>query len=227
MRRFTCLYLITFILAFCSIVYELILAQSLSAFLENTVLRYSVTIGLYMFSMGFGALLAEGKLIRNPVLTLLKVEIGLTVIGGFSVIFLHIFDMLHMPHIIFSLCAHGTIILIGVLTGLEIPLLMEIGKSNIENKVLAVDYLGAFCGTVIFAFVFYPRLGLIPSAFLIGSLNAMAGAALYFWNAEIVESDKEEYYGFLSVQTILLLIVGICWFYANSINAFFMNYYMG
>ena len=45
------IYAITFILAFCSIVYELLLGQTLSAFLGNTVLRYSVTIGLYMMSL--------------------------------------------------------------------------------------------------------------------------------------------------------------------------------
>ncbi len=227
MKRFNHLYFITFILAFCSIVYELILAQSLSAFLENTVLRYSVTIGLYMFSMGFGALIAEGKLTQHPVLTLLKVEIGLTIIGGFSVIFLQMFNIWSMSHILFSLSAHSIIIVIGVLTGLEIPLLMEMGTSDIENKVLAVDYLGAFCGTIIFAFIFYPRVGLIPSTFLIGAFNALTGVALYLWHTDIEESKKEEYYGFLSVQTVLLLIVGICWIYSQSINTFFMNYYMG
>ena len=47
-------YIITLILAFCSIVYELLLGQTLSAFFGNTVLRYSVTIGLYLFAMGMG-----------------------------------------------------------------------------------------------------------------------------------------------------------------------------
>ncbi len=76
-------YAFTFILAFCSIVYELLLGQSLSAFLGNTVLRYSVTIGLYMLSMGIGSLLAEGRFVKHPVITLLRVEIALTVTGGF------------------------------------------------------------------------------------------------------------------------------------------------
>lgn len=56
-------YIFTLVLAFCSIVYELLLGQSLSAFMGNTVLRYSVTIGLYLFSMGMGALFAEGPLL--------------------------------------------------------------------------------------------------------------------------------------------------------------------
>ena len=80
------IYTITFILAFCSIAYELLLGQSLSAFLGNTVLRYSVTIGLYMLSMGIGSLMAEGRFVKSPVTALLKIELLLTVTGGFSVI---------------------------------------------------------------------------------------------------------------------------------------------
>ncbi len=250
-------YGIAFILAFCSIAYELILAQSLAAFLENTVLRYSVTIGLYMFSMGFGALAAEGRLIRYPVLTLLKVETGLTIIGGFSVVFLHTLDFFTMSRVVFSFCAHGLIVFIGILTGLEIPLLIEIGRMpernrtaslkyfhiqrlgrpkvsepvvsgyKVENKVLAVDYLGAFSGTVIFAFLFYPRMGLVPSAFLTGMLNAVAGLVLFFWDPDIEESKKGQYYNLLSIQALLLLIVGLCWLVSDKINYFFGNHYMG
>ena len=67
-------YAITFILAFCSIVYELLLGQTLSAFLGNTVLRYSVTIGLYMMSLGIGSMIAEGRFVERPVTSLLRVE---------------------------------------------------------------------------------------------------------------------------------------------------------
>jgi len=115
-------YAFTFVLAFCSIVYELLLGQSLSAFLGNTVLRYSVTIGLYMLSMGIGSLLAEGRFVKHPVITLLRVEIALTVTGGFSVIFLMLVNSVGLPDIAFFWLAHFLIILIGVLTGFEIPL---------------------------------------------------------------------------------------------------------
>ena len=70
-------YVIIFILAYCSIVYELTMAQSLSAFLGDTVLRYSTTIGLYLASMGIGAFLCRGGLFRNPAYSLVKIEIML------------------------------------------------------------------------------------------------------------------------------------------------------
>ena len=159
------IYALTFLLGFCSIVYELLLGQSLSAFLGNTVLRYSVTIGLYMLSMGIGALLAEGRWTRHAAATLLKVEILLTVTGGFSVIFLLVLNSIGIPDLLFSALAHLLIVLIGVLTGFEIPLLIELRGPELEGSergVLGIDYLGAFCGTVAFAFVFYPLFGLIP-----------------------------------------------------------------
>ena len=132
-------YLFTFLLAFCSIVYELLLGQSLSAFLGNTVLRYSVTIGLYMLSMGIGSLMAEGRVVKHVVTSLLKVEILLTITGGFSVIFLLLMDAVAPPEIVFFLFAHLLIILIGVLTGLEIPLLIAYRTHADEPRVAAID----------------------------------------------------------------------------------------
>ena len=175
------IYTFTFVLAFCSIVYELLLGQALSAFLGNTVLRYSVTIGLYMLSMGIGALSAEGRFVKHPVTTLLKVETLLTVVGGTSVLILYFLDAAPFPGVVFSALAHGVIVLIGILTGFEIPLLIELRNTETENAdsaVIGVDYLGAFAGTVLFAFLFYPRVGLIPTAFIVASLNATVGVLL-------------------------------------------------
>ena len=192
-RTAAMIFVFTFILAFCSIVYELLLGQSLSAFLGNTVLRYSVTIGLYMLSMGIGSLMTEGKVVKHPVISLLKIEVLLTVAGGFSVLLLHFLNAAGLPPLLFSLLAHSLIILIGILTGFEIPLLIEVRNLEVpesENPVLGVDYLGAFLGTIIFAFVFYPRVGLIPSAFFVALLNALVGVFL-FTQAGKIDNTKQ------------------------------------
>ena len=221
--------LLIFILAFCSIVYELLLAQALSAFLENTVLRYCVTIGLYMFSMGLGSLAAEGKRAQNPVLTLLKVELCLTILGGFSLSFLHLLNMADLPRIAFSAGAHVLIIAIGLLTGFEIPLFFEIlrpQKSAPENLVLGVNYLGAFAGTVCFAAFFYPIAGLMTTAFLAGSLNAVAGVSLLSMRRALPEELRKPFNRLALAQGIILAVVVKCLFYSNQINEFFMSVYM-
>lgn len=170
----------TLVLAFCSIVYELLLGQTLSAFLGNTVLRYSVTIGLYMFSMGIGALIAGPRLLQTPVYSLQLIELVLSILGALSVMLLFLIDARDLPVILLSLVAHLLIIVIGVLSGLEIPLLIEI-RAEVEHaasRILGIDYIGAFAGTVVFALWFYPHLGLFATAFLVAALNALVGVLL-------------------------------------------------
>jgi len=229
MKRYNVLYLITFILAFCSIVYELVLAQSLAAFLGNTVLRYSITIGLYMFSMGIGALLAEGRLAKHPILSLLRVEILLTVIGGFAVIFLHVMDILDFSRLLFSIFAHTLIIVIGILTGFEIPLLIAIrkeGQDHPENSILAVDYVGAFVGTLAFAFCFYPQLGLMTTAFSVGFLNAFAGLLLISQRGKETVEIEKPFYSLLCLQAFWLTVIGSCLIFSPEISHYFIQSYL-
>ncbi len=95
-KRVSVIYLITFIVAFCSIVYELLMAQTLSLLTGNSVLRYSTTIGLYLASLGLGAFLCTNKRLVRPVETLWKVEILLSLIGGAAVVLLHFSHVLYI-----------------------------------------------------------------------------------------------------------------------------------
>jgi spermidine synthase len=149
----------------------------MSAFLGNTVFRFSVTIGLYLCSMGIGAFLAEDKFIENPLCALLKVELLLILFGGLSIVHLHIINIIFgNSEFVFSIFSHMLIVLIGILTGFELPAMMELrhqGKSLVENMVLGFSYVGAFLGTLVFAFWFYPRVGLMATSFMVGTLNTL------------------------------------------------------
>jgi len=226
MKKFNIIYLITFTLAFCSMSYELILAQTLAAFLENTILRYSITIGLYMCSMGFGALAVEGFQAKNPQSILLKVEILLTLLGGFCVVILHLTQMAFPSRFGFNLIAHGLIILIGFLTGFEVPLLIALQKNNQENKILGLNYAGAFMGTMIFAFVFFPFMGLMSAAFLTSLLNAAAGLLLFTQRATVSNQSRNLFNVFLGVQLFLFCCIILCLLNSNRINDLFMKYYL-
>ena len=222
-------YLIKFILAFCSIAYELLLAQSLAAFLDNTVLRYSITIGLYMFSMGLGSL-AVGRLCKKgPFLSLLKIEGFLTIVGGLCLVWLHFLDILGLPRIVFAFFAHVLIIVIGFLTGFETPLIMDMisgKKKDRENVVLAFDYLGALTGTLVFAFIFYPVMGLMPAAFLTGALNALAGILFLTRKKQIIGDAVFNFKKALGFQIgLVVLMLGIL-VYASQINEFFIQQYL-
>lgn len=223
------IYLATFILAFCSIVYELLLSQSLSAFMGNTVLRYCTTIGLYMFSMGVGAFIAEGRITKRPVISLQWIEIGLTILGGSSVVLLFIVDSFFTTAYLIPYVAHILIITIGLMSGAEIPLLMEIRnleQQDQENAVLGVDYIGAFFGTIIFAFVLYPVVGILPSTFLVAFLNSVVGIMLFTQGAKISEGDQKAFRRLLASQVVLALILFITLCCSTQITEHLTNLYV-
>ena len=223
------IYAITFILAFCSIVYELLLGQALSAFLGNTVLRYSVTIGLYMMSLGIGSMIAEGRFVARPVLSLLRVELLLTLVGGSSVVVLFFINAIDVPPIVLSLIAHSLIIIIGILSGFEIPLLIGLKNYEAENRdnaIIGVNYLGAFLGTIVFAFVLYPFVGLVPTAFMVAFCNAVAGFSLLTQAKYVDDSEKRQYHALLGIVTVMLLVLGYCLFDASRITEFVLEIYL-
>ena len=171
------LYLITLMVAYCSIVYELLMAQTLSALMGNTVMRYSITIGVYLASLGIGAMLCEKSDEKDNVARLIRVEIWLSVIGGLAVFFISSFDVFHRflisshswfsygmgsylrPVLFFILC-NVVIVLIGILSGYEIPLLIALGeakKPNAMNVILGIDYFGSLIGAVLFPLLLLPK----------------------------------------------------------------------
>jgi len=179
--------------------------------------------------MGLGALMANKKIMQCSVVSLLYVEILLTLIGGFSLVLLHGIEIFTVTKTIFSFLTHALIILVGILTGLEIPLLMDIRKKDkrmSENTVLAFDYLGAFLGTVIFAFVFYPRIGLLPTAFICGALNALAGMLLISQKQKVALSVKKSFWGGLAFEGVLFVSLVMCVGLCGVINENLITLYL-
>ena len=188
-RRFV---VMAFFVALCSMVYELLLAQALTSLLGNTLLRYSITIGFYIFALGLGALWVDLRPPPDPYRQLIRVEVFLSVLGLACVPLAFLWDavaqlvasgaavsMTHiLPSTVNQIGLYGLIVVIGVASGFEIPLLTACTKSGerAETAVLAVDYIGTFAGAILFPLVLYPFLGLVATAALTAMLNA--GVAL-------------------------------------------------
>lgn len=222
------LYLITGIVACCSILYELLLAQSLATTMGNTALRYNITIGLYIAAMGVGALLYKKIIKRDIFEEFIKVELLLSLVGGISPVAVLIFDYvfykiasvtemsffswwLQWPLFMLN---HFLIILIGFLSGLELPLLIEIGKkigSKNGGSVLGFDYLGTLVGAIFFPIVILPALHIFTIGYVVSALNLFV--ALF---AIIKFKIKKRSY------KINLTIFFIVWFFA-ILNASTLN----
>ena len=72
--------LITSILAFCSIVYELLLSNTLAIVTGNYIWWQSLTVGVYIGGLGLGAYYSDRLL--DAYKSLMKIELGLSFLGS-------------------------------------------------------------------------------------------------------------------------------------------------
>jgi len=176
-----------FTIATCGLVYELTAGTLASYLLGDSVTQFSTVIGVYLFAMGVGSWLSK-FVERGLLVVFIRVEFIIALIGGSAAallfaLFGHV-DSFRVP-------LYGLILIIGALVGLEIPLLLRILRDRMEFKdlvaqVLALDYVGALLGSLLFPLLLVPHLGLVRSCFLFGILNAVVGlAALWILRDEI------------------------------------------
>jgi spermidine synthase len=176
MNRSPVLFLNVMILATCGLVYELLAGTLASYVLGDSVTQFSLVIGIYLFAMGVGAWLSrfvDEALVRCFV----EVEFCVALLGGCSApLLLLSFARLSF----FSVVLYGAVFAIGVLVGLELPLLMRILKDHLDfkelvSRVLALDYVGALVASLLFPIFCVPRLGLTRTSLVFGMLNALVG----------------------------------------------------
>ena len=183
------LILTTFLVGMCSIIYELLISTASSYFLGNSVKQFSLIIGFYMAFMGLGAYVS--KLFKtNLIYHFIVIELLLGLVGAFSVPLCYTY-FLYADYDGFNLFVFFLISIIGVLTGLEVPLLTRILEDDFSLKdnistILTFDYLGALIATIAFPFFLVPFVGIYKSSLLFGLLNIVVGFATFlFFRKEI------------------------------------------
>lgn len=172
------LFISVFLIAACGLIYELIAGTLASYLLGDSVLQFSTIIGSYLFAMGIGSAMSR-YLTRGLVARFISIELMVGLIGGFSSSLLFLAFAYTQG---FRFLMYTVVVVIGMLVGLEIPLLMRILKERFEFRdlvahVLTFDYLGALGASLLFPILLVPKLGLVRSALLFGLVNA--GVALW------------------------------------------------
>ncbi len=176
MNRTPLLFLNVFIIATCGLIYELLAGTLSSYVLGDSVTQFSLIIGIYLFAMGVGSYLSE-FIEKHVAEKFIDVEFAVAILGGFSAPLLF-FAFAKLSY--FSIVLYGIVFGIGVLVGLEIPLLMRILKDELDfkdliSRVLAFDYIGALAASLLFPLFLVPKLGLARTSLLFGILNASVG----------------------------------------------------
>jgi len=167
-----------FVIAACGLVYELIAAAASTYLLGDSVTQFSVVIGIYLAAMGVGSYMSK-YVTTGLIVRFIDVELMIAVLGGFSAAAM--FLSFAYAGTGFRILLYGIVVLVGILVGLEIPLVMRIlrdrlGFKDLVAQVLTFDYLGALGVSIAFPLLLAPRLGLIRTAFLFGLMNAVVAA---------------------------------------------------
>jgi spermidine synthase len=178
MSRTPLIFLNVLIVATCGLIYELLAGTLASYVLGDSITQFSLIIGIYLSALGVGAWLSgfiESGLARR----FIEVELAVAILGGASAPLLFLsFSRLSYFHFVL----YGVVFAIGVLVGLELPLLMRILKDNLDfkelvSRVLTFDYIGALVASLLFPIFLVPKLGLVRTSLLFGLMNA--GVGLY------------------------------------------------
>jgi spermidine synthase len=198
-----------FVVATCGLVYELIAGTLASYLLGDSVTQFSTVIGTYLFAMGVGSWLSR-YFSRRVVETFIQVEILIGALGGCSAAALFfIFD--YVDHFRFVL--YGLVTLIGILVGLEIPLLLRILRDKFEfsdliSRVLTVDYIGALIASLLFPLFLVPQLGLIRTSFAVGFMNTAVAVVLI-----LMLPERRRLLGHLAMAIAVLVGLGAGCYY--------------
>ncbi|WP_349815917.1 polyamine aminopropyltransferase [Curvibacter sp. CHRR-16] len=177
-----------FVVAACGLVYELAAGALASYLLGDSVLQFSTVIGSYLFAMGIGSYLSR-FLERQLIAHFVRIELLVALAGGAMP------AMLFIAHAAiptgFRAILYAMVGLVGILVGLEIPLVMRILKRHVVlrdlvSQVLTFDYLGALAVSIAFPLLLVPHLGLVRTGLLFGVLNAAVAVwALWLFRAQL------------------------------------------
>ena len=172
----------TFLVAIAGLIYELVAATVSSYLLGDSVRQFSMVIGVFLSAMGLGSWLS--RYVGHAFSGFVWAQILLGLVGGFMAPVLFItygwMDEVGLP-------LFGMLIAVGVLSGMEIPLIVRLLKEEgasefrLEN-VLSVDYVGALAASLAFPLLIIPHLGLMSASLSFGALNlAVAGLSLWIF----------------------------------------------
>ena len=166
-----------------ALVFELLAGTVASYLIGESVVQFATVTGAFLSAMGLGAWLTrylETELARR----FLDCQLASALIGGLSspILFLAFAHTALFRVVLYALVAGA-----GVLVGAQLPLLMRIVRRrfafrDLTARLLTVDYVGALVGSLLFALVLLPRLGMMASGLMAGvaaAASAIAGSWVF------------------------------------------------
>ncbi len=212
------LVLAVFVVASCGLAYELIAGALSSYLLGDSILQFSTIIGCYLFAMGVGSHLSKYVKDDDVLTRFVDIELLVGLLGGLSATALFVvFAWLAAP---FRTVLYALVFAIGVLVGMEIPLVMRAihrggaSFSELVSRVLTFDYLGALAVSLLFPLVLAPRLGLSRTALAFG----IANVAIAFWTIHRYRDRLIDVRGRILRASVVMVVLAAGFVFAERLT---------
>lgn len=201
------------------IVAEYVLSTLATYFLGDSVFQWTMIVSMMLFSMGLGSRISRyisGDLLKK----FIYIEFILSLIVAFVSIITYLSSAYYGDN---TIIIYGLSILVGLLIGMEIPLVMRLNDEHEELKinvssVMEKDYYGSLLGGVFFAFIGLPYLGLTYTPFILGSINFLVACLLVYILWKFIDQKLQK--RLLVLITGVALIIGVGAFTAKGIIDF-------
>lgn len=192
------------------IVAEYILATLATYFLGDSVFQWTIILSLMLFSMGLGSRCSRW-IKSNLEEWFIGIEFTLSVLTSLSSGFVYLL----MPHV--SNLAPSIYILaivIGLLIGMEIPLVTRINAINSElrtniSEVMEKDYFGALIGGLFFAFIGIRFLGITYTPFVVGAVNLAVALLVFVKFKKFIKKKNLRLLYTYAAAVVVLIAVGL------------------
>jgi len=196
-----------FVMGVAGMLYEYALASIGNNMMGSSHEQIFVIIGLMMFAMGVGA--AVQRKITGPVLDVfIAAELALAVLGGLSCLIAY---AAYGFMVSYDLVLYGLALTIGLLVGLEVPLLIRINeahagalRSNLGD-ILSMDYVGSLVGALLFAYVLLAHVPLTRIALAAGAVSVVVAAVGLWYFRRLVRRPRSLALGCVAAAALLAI----------------------
>lgn len=193
------------------IVSEYTLSTLATYFLGDSVFQWAMIVSVMLFSMGLGSRFS--KYIQKDVLEkFVWIEFGLSCIASNVTVIVYAW---------FAFYGDTTVIIyllsiaIGVLIGMEIPLVIRLNEQfqNLRvniSSAMEKDYYGSLAGGLFFAFIGLPYLGLTYTPLVLGVVNFLVAIILLYvvWG-EIAPNRKSRFVIYIASVLVILTFTAL------------------
>lgn len=226
-------YSLTFVLAFCALLYELLIARVVSLWAVNNAVWYALAVGIFIGGMGLGAWFTErGDKTLPAWKRLFGVECRLALAGGLSVLAVYAAALLGLfldlsgaefwGRVLFFGVAFTVALGVGIGAGMELPLLMTMADDapgapgDNGSRILLMDYAGALAAGMVFPLMVIPFMSVMTAAVLAAFMNAIAALWL-LWHERATFGHKRVWF--------LLLFMAVLYVESPRIEGYFTSKY--